>query len=316
MWWWLLKNSDDPVKKYFRVGNKMVAAVIVLMTVLAVFLPVLDLNTRFQDYLVHFLIFLLFSGITGLIISNKIVLYTSFGCAAALALFLKNASNVELKDPAINQNERITVAHLNLSVVTGMDDIMRMLGDSTVDAISFQEYTPDWAAIIPAVSKKSFPYQITDVRMDLYGKCIISRFPLTQIDTSKSDEKPVLTAKIWKNKTAFTLASVYMLPALDNTSKAIASRQLTNLEETVGKYRDHLIVMGEFNQVYWSHDILGFRNRTNLLNSRRSVLPATLKMPYDHIFYLPDLECYLFEEITDTEGNHIGSRGSFQVRKK
>lgn len=304
------------MKRYFRFGNRIVAGIIILMTVFAVFLPVLNLNSSFQDYLVHFLVFLMFSGFVGLIISNKIVLYTSFGCAAALALFLKNASNNELKDPVINQNENITVAHVNLSVVTGLEEVIKMIGDTTIDAISFQEYTPDWAAIIPSITAKGFPHHISDVRIDFYGKGIFSRFPIKKIDTVANGAKPVLIAKMVKNGIPFTMMSVYLVPALDNMSKSVAASQFSDLEKSVQDHRENLIVMGEFNQVYWSHDIIGFRNRTNLLNSRRSVLPATLKMPYDHIFYLSDLECYAFDEISDNEGNHIGCRASFQVSKK
>ena len=73
--------------------------------------------------------------------------------------------------------------------------------------------------------------------------------------------------------------------------------------------------MGEFNQVYWSHDIILFRTKTNLLNSRRTVNPATFKMPYDHIFYTPKLECYNFEDLLDTSNNHIGCFSSFQLKE-
>ena len=87
------------MKRVAGIGNKIVAAMILLITVTAIFIPSIDFTEKLQDYLVHILFFLLVSGLIGLIISNKIILFTSFGCAAALALFLKNASNTELKNP-------------------------------------------------------------------------------------------------------------------------------------------------------------------------------------------------------------------------
>ncbi|MBK7699496.1 MAG: hypothetical protein IPJ39_12560 [Saprospiraceae bacterium] len=85
------------MKGFINAGHRIIASIVILFTLFVVFIPQIEFNFNIEDYLVHFLMLLIFSGIVGLIISNKIVLYTSFGCAAILALFLKNASNSQLK---------------------------------------------------------------------------------------------------------------------------------------------------------------------------------------------------------------------------
>lgn len=288
---------------------------IVLMTIAAVFLPVLGVSPLIQDYLVHFLIFLMCSGFVGLIINNKVVLYTSFGCAGVLALFLKNASNITLKDPELNQNEKISIAHLNLSVITGMEDVMKLVSDSTIEIISVQEYTPDWATILPTITEKYLPYRYEDVRVDLYGKAIFSRTPLLNNRLGENKSEPLLISEIVKGNTKFTLVSAYIAPALDNLSRSIAGKQFEELERLISQHPANYIVLGEFNQVYWAHDIINLRDKTKLLNSRRNVSPASLKMPYDHIFYSPQLECHTFGELTDNEGNHTGCKAVLQVAR-
>ena len=267
------------MRRLFKTGNKIVAALIILATVLAIFLPIFELNTHFQDYLVHFLIFLIISGLIGLIVNSKTVLYTSFGCAAALALFLKNASNTELKNPKPNDKDKITVAHLNMSLITDVETVQRIIQDSTIDVISLQEYTPDWANIIPQILNDRYPHFYEDVRMDLYGKSMYSKFPITSHELITSEGVPNLEVQVQVGQEVFTILSTYLVPALDGKSKLVAKAQINDLCNYSLAEKKTRIIMGEFNQVYWSHDILTFRTKTGLLNSRRNVNPNTFANP-------------------------------------
>ncbi len=302
------------MRRLYKTGNIFVAAMIILATVLAIFLPVIDLNEHFQDYLVHFLIFLIFSGLMGLVINNKIVLYTSFSCAAALAIFLKNASNTELKNPKLNEKDKITVVHLNMSLISDIATVQNIIRDSTIDVISFQEYTPDWANIIPLIISSNFPYAYEDVRMDLFGKSIFSRIPIQNPKVIEFLGIPNIELQMEVGEEIFTILSLYLTPALDNRSKGVAKSQIEELNKYCLSEKKTRIIMGEFNQVYWSHDIITFRTKTGLLNSRRNVSPNTFKMPYNHIFYTSNVECYYFDEIRDDSGEYVGSKSSFQLK--
>lgn len=304
------------MRSMFEMGNKIMASIIILATILAIFLPVFDLNIHFQDYLVHFVIFLIISGLLGLVIDNKMILFTSFGCAAALSLFLKNASNTSLKNPKPNDRDKITVAHINLSSITDIETVQNIIRDSTIDIISAQEYTPDWASILPFIMGEVYPYSFQDVRIDLYGKGIFSKLPINHPNLIESQGVPHMEIEIGVGKEIFTILSTYLIPALDTRSKELAKAQFVELGQYCAKEDKTRIIMGEFNQVYWSHDIITFRTKTGLLNSRRNVNPNTFKMPYNHIFYTPDVECYHFDELLDGSNEYIGSKSYLQLKSK
>ncbi len=302
------------MKKLGGIGSVVVAGFFIVMTSISVFLPSFTIAETMQDHLVHILFILLVSGIIGLIINSNLLLYTSFGCAATLALFLKSASNTELKNPEINDGDKFIVAHVNLSI-TDPKQIQTSLIGKHVDAISFQEYTPDWAEVMPEILDTAFRYSFQNVRMDLYGKMIVSKYPMIKNENILYDDVPYLDVEIEKNNKKYRLISTYMIPALDNASRQKAKAQFEVLEKELSHKPQKIIVLGEFNQVYWSGDILTFRNKTGLLNSRRNVNPSEFKMPYDHIFYSADMECFHFDELSDTERNHIGCIASFQIKK-
>ena len=292
----------------------IIAGFFIIMTSVSVFLPSFTIAESIQDHLVHILFFLLISGIFGLVISNNTILYVSFGCAAALALFLKSASNNELKNPLATNEDKFILAHINLSVITDEGVVKNLMLDPEIDAVSVQEYTPDWAMLMPVLLDTSYKYSHQNVRMDLYGKAVFSKHPIHLVDSLNFDDIPNIDVNILKKNKTYRLLSTYLTPALDNASKSKAKTQFKALKEKINKTAENIIVSGEFNQVYWSNDILTFRNETGLLNSRRNVNPSTFKMPYDHIFYSSDMECFNFTELNDNQGNHIGSKASFQIK--
>lgn len=302
------------MKKLAGFGNVLIAGFFIAMTSVSVFLPSFTLAESIQDHLVHILFVLLVSGVIGLVISSDLLLYTGFGCAAALALFLKSASNTELKNPEINDEDKFIIAHINLSV-SDPQQISHIFSSKNVDAISFQEYTPDWAEIMPTILDTAFKYSYQNVRMDLYGKIIVSKFPIISNRNILFEDVPNLDVEIEKNHKEYRIVSTYMFPALDNTSRQKAKSQFSIMASNLSGSNQKLIVLGEYNQVYWSSDILKFRNKTGLLNSRRNVNPSAFKMPYDHIFYSADMECFQFEELEDTNNNHLGCVAGFQIKK-
>jgi hypothetical protein len=259
---------------------------------------------------------LLVSGLIGLIISSRMMMFTSFGCAMLLAVFLKNASNSQLKNPKLNQEVRISGAHLNLSLITDAEDVVKVIKDPEIEFISFQEYTPDWGNIIPSLAGTEFPFSYQDIRMDIYGKALYSKNRIVDSSLIFTNKTSQAILGIEKNGEKFTVVTTYITPALDKRSKEVSRQELIALGDSIMKLNTNLLVLGEFNQVYWSSPIIDFRKKTSLQISRRSVNPSNFRMPYDHIFYSKELECINFSELDDQSGNHIGSKASFQILKK
>ncbi len=303
------------MKAAIKWGNKITAGFIILFTLLAVFAPSLPMVVPFTEYLFHVLILMLISGLIGLVISSRTVMFTAFGCAMVLAIFLKNASNEDLRSPDVNLNTSIKVAHINLSSVSDVETLQQVLSnDSLVEIYSFQEYTPDWATIMPSLMKAKYPNAITDIQIDVYGKAVFSKYPFSTQSQPKFGGIKIIDVNVVKERDTFKVASSYIIPALDSVSTFRAKLQMKEMQTSFKKYNKHLIVMGEFNQVYWTSEIIEFRKQCNLSNSRREVKISQSKMPYNHIFYSNDLECFSFAELEDNEGTHLGCIGSFQIK--
>lgn len=260
------------------------------------------------------MLMLILSGIIGLIIGNRTVLFTSFGCAGILALFLKNASNDNLKNPTINQQIKVSIAHINLAAVSDVENFWNILKDSTIDAVIVYEYTPDWDKVLKVISKNYKPYYSTYTKDDVYGKAIFSAYPILNTDTILYDKNPNLQCLISKNSAEFNILSTYITPSLSTSSSNTSSQELSTIANHLIYKQSHTIVSGEFNQVYWSFDVMNFRTKTNLQNSRRSINPSSLKMPYQHIFYSHDLECTMFEDLFENKTTDIGCKGTYQIK--
>jgi endonuclease/exonuclease/phosphatase (EEP) superfamily protein YafD len=304
----------ERVKGAIQWGNKITVAFIILFTLLTVFMPSFSMVEPFRDYLVHVLMAMMILGFLGLILSSRSVMFSGFGCAMLLAIFLKNASNTELKNAAINQNVQLKVAHINLSLLSDPNMIaVFMAKDTLIDVYSFQEYTPDWASLMPTIMAK-YPFKYEDVQIDVFGKAVFSK---TKIDSMKRTDfggVKALDIQVNKDNKVFRLVSAYLIPALNSSSVKQAKLQLNAMENDFRNDKNNLVLLGEFNQVYWSSDIMDFRKNTQLLNSRRNVNISDPKMPYDHIFYSPKLECTDFGELSDSTNLHIGCTGAFQIK--
>jgi endonuclease/exonuclease/phosphatase (EEP) superfamily protein YafD len=87
---------------------------------------------------------------------------------------------------------------------------------------------------------------------------------------------------------------------------------MKNISKYVNDQNIKVIVLGEFNTVYWSDEIRAFREATNLNNSRKDVIPANLKIPYDQIFYSKDLQCVNVKDFIINKGERVGLISMFQ----
>jgi len=270
-----------------------------------------------QLYAVHLLTAFLCISMVALLFNAKILMFAGLLSTGTVAIYLKSASFEGLKHTTDSGEKGIHLAHVNLSLVTDIGSVYDIVSDTTIDIISFQEFTPDWAALIPTLMDSSFAYRYEDIRMDLYGKAIYSVFPFT-VAESENVGSQIATPIITVNTpiTKLRLITPYLTPALDRRSRILAQEQLKELKTIMKKDSISTVVMGEFNQVYWSKDILQFRKQADLLNSRLEVSPASLKMPFDHIFYTSKMDCMGFEEINDKGGSHIGCKARFLMHKK
>lgn len=279
--------------------------------------PQVPLIRKVSEYSVHIMLGMLVFSIFSMIVGKTKVMFVGLACTAALCIFLKNASHHTLKLPEANTEPKINIAHINLGNVTyGFNAIIEILNDENIDIVSFQEYTPYWKNILYDELDDKFPYSALEVRIDPYGLAIYSKMPFAAADTFLCQGIPNMSVVVNKDSKYFQVISTYLTPALDNKSLSVAAQQLNVLANKINETNIPLIALGEYNMVYWTNEIRGFRAKTNLENSRRGLVEGNLRVPYDHIFFSDELECTQFKELKDQTQNYIGIMGTYQLKKE
>lgn len=283
-----------------------------------VLLLILNIKTPFfkqiQDYTVYIMFGFLFLGLIAYIYNKERYILQFFACAGILGIFLKSASNSDLKAPERNTSVKISAAHINVSSVDGSyAGLIGKLKNSDLDVVSFQEVLPNWSTLLKNNLKESFPYSAENVRIDLYGMAVYSKFPIVNLDTLIHNEIPILVVELMVEGTKQArIINAYMPPSFNSQMDQLQEAQLNFLRSYLGAEPESDLIMGDFNMVYWSRRIREFRNATNLENSRRDVSQSLLAVPYDHIFHTKDLQCLNFRDLIDSTGNRLGIYGQYQ----
>ncbi len=287
----------------------------IMGTAFIIFPSGIDLFRQWSEYSFFILLGLLGFSMVMMVLDQSRLMFAGLICAASLALFLKNASNTKMKFSDENMENKITVAHINLTNIDGgLEPIKMEMMDKKVDVISFQELTPDWKMRIEKVFFDSYPHRRSMVRIDPYGMMILSKYPFSRVDTFMSGDIPGLVADIRQGDQKFKVISSYLMPAIGKWGIKKATNQLKRISQLLKKSYEPTILLGDFNMVYWSEEIINFRRNSHLINSRRGLSPMTKNIPYDHIFFTPDMECIKFEEMRDSKGVYQGILGRYQLR--
>lgn len=271
-----------------------------------------------NEYSVHIMLTLLGISMIAMFAKSRRTMYAALACTAALSIWLKNASNADLKLPTANQEVNLKVAHVNLGNIDDQfDEMVDIFTAEDVDIISFQELTPDWANTLKNKLVDYYPHSFSQVRIDPYGMGVYSKHELTLADTIMAGSVPSVSIQVTSDDKNFHILSSYLTPALDKKSSKLASNQLRRISRELTKHKNHnCIALGEFNMVYWAQEIRNFRSECNLHNSRRDIVKGNLRVPYDHIFYSEGLECTRFEEVYSNDRKYIGILGTYQIKSE
>jgi hypothetical protein len=268
--------------------------------------PEILFTRALSEYTYHIMLGLFVLGMIFLFINKSRAMFVSFASCAALCVFIKNESNGDFISPKENNSHKLYVHHINLSGVSDIDGLVRQILNKKSDVLSFQEVTPEWAKPLEEGLKNIYPHSYKSVRIDPFGKAIYSKYPFTITDTLNELFSFDIVAKINKTGQVFTLISPYLTPALDNNSILQARQQMKNISQYINGEDNNLIVIGDFNMAYWSQDISDFRSSCNLNNGRKDVIPVSMKVPYDQVFYSKDLQCVNVQDLFTHPGERVG----------
>ncbi len=301
--------------KILRPINPIFGLALVILTFAIIFPGDIPLFKKISTYGVHGTLFLLMISMFFFLLGQKQLMFIGLGCTTILSLFLKNEGNLHLLLPKESQDQAIRIAHINMnSHQMDVDDLVRYLERLDADIVSLQEFTPLWDQELNENIERTYPYFQKISRIDPHGIALYSKFELDRATITYLEEKPCISILLELNDAPIKIYTTYITPGLDRISSRMADKQLNDLASLIHFHQTPSIVLGEFNEVYWSNKMRGFRSMNNLRNSRRDILPTTFSVPFDHIFYSGDIECTFFKDLVDESGTKIGIIGKYQFK--
>jgi hypothetical protein len=305
-------------KQDFKILNKdrlyylSFLAVMLILSLVIIAGPEVIFVRQLSDYAIHIMMIFFILGFLFLFLSKPKSMFVSFASCAALCVFIKNESNTDFVLPKENSSQKCQVGHFNLSNIDDLSQFFISLEKDNYDVVSFQEFTPEWRGALNKELKKRFPYSIESVRLDPHGKAIYSVFPIEIKDTLSKDFALDLVLNVKKHYSNYTLITTYLTPSLDNNSLVLARLQMKNISDYIRNVKDKIIVIGDFNMVYWNKEIKQFRVTTKLNNGRKDVIPVNLNVPYDQVFYSTNLQCIGVKDVLLKSDQRVGIISTFQ----
>lgn len=301
-------------KRRHTVSQYIISTAVLIIAGLAVFFPENILGVKILDYNVHLMIGMLLIGFGAFTVNYTKVMTTSLGACMVMCIFLKNESNETMVMPIANTEAKLSVAHFNVSNIQDLDHLINTLDELDADLLSFQELTPDWNFILQEKLKTHYPYNMSIVRIDPYGMAMYSKENFTSMDTFMFDNKPNLQAELLIDNKTISVFGSYIVPEITKSSTLQTREHLDMISYKIRDKQSPVIALGDYNMVYWANAISRFRDKAQVIHSRRDVSEDGLKPPYDHIFFTTDMECTKFENINDLQENHIGILGVYQIK--
>lgn len=288
------------------------------------FTPNVILLKKLNSFAVQMMLLYLFAGMFFLLYDQTRLIIISLACCGVLTLYLKGASNQNMRLPEVTSEPNISIALINLSLGEGSyQETINKMVNTNADVLCLQELTPDWSRELAMYLSQEYPYNGSLVQLDPFGAAVYSKYQIDCIDTFYYQNIPNLRASVKRDEDHIVhVISSHILPAVNRN----ALRRMGEHFHSIAHYTDSLqgaiVTVGDFNLVPWSVELQEFRYLAGLEDGRRDVNQRSLEgslsffnIPYDHIFHSSHLECTEFNEITNQSETHLGIFGTYQYKK-
>lgn len=178
------------------------------------------------------------------------------------------------------------------------DRLLEAIRDTLPDVLLLLEVDDAWFRALSSLEAK-FPFGIARPLANEYGMAFFSRFPLRdeRIDFLLEDDIPSLfTRVILDDGSTVALYGVHPRPPRPKAGDSAGrDAELVLVGERAARHEEPVIVMGDLNDVAWSHTSRLFRRISGLLDPRVGRGPFTtfpqavplMRFPLDYVFHSP-----------------------------
>ena len=298
-----------------KIINRLVILTMISVVIICIRPPDILLLKRIASHSTQIMVLFLMVGLFFLILDQRRLLFTAFGCSAALCLYFKNVANISLILPIKTAAPALRVLQTSASEL-GEDwkVSIHQIDQENADVICFLELTPDWARLLDAHLGRRYPNRAQLTRVDFYGLAVYTKYEIGEIDTVYYEDIPTLRTDITLDNELNV--SLYV----SNTSPPLFRKSFEQLRNQLGMIADQaqnsdkpIITIGNYNLDQFSEELQDFRAQAKLSDSRKTMSPS-LNPPTHHIFYNGQLECLSFSNLYDALDYRIGIVGEYQIK--
>jgi endonuclease/exonuclease/phosphatase (EEP) superfamily protein YafD len=229
-----------------------------------------------------------------------------------------------------NGEAHVRIITANVLQQNRRTDLYRKLfAELEPDIILLTEPDSRWAREM-AYLKETHPYVVERPLDNTYGMILYSRLPLIdpQVRYLVKDEIPSIKTRVrLANGQHIWLYAVHPEPPAslkpDKTPRGSGPRdvELLILAEELEQLREPVIVVGDFNDVAWSHTTRLFKRLSRLLDPRRgrgmfNTFHAgypPLRYPLDHLFHSEHMVLIDFKRLPYTGSDHFPIYAALQL---
>ncbi|MCF8297147.1 MAG: endonuclease/exonuclease/phosphatase family protein [Saprospiraceae bacterium] len=244
-----------------------------------------------------------------------------FLSSVTILLFLPSFHTTENENP-INNNEIFRVAQFNV-LRTNRDHTSTINAaiNSDADFISFQEVNSKWADSLIKGLESRYPYRLVKTVDDRFcGIAVFSRFPLSNIHIIDYGVTPNIVGKIEvEDGNSINFIAAHPQSPTRYFKYRIRNKHFRQMASYLENIDDPVIALGDFNAVPWDKNIMEFKRKTKMLDSRKSYVPTWPNLfnigmiPIDYIFHSNEIACLDFKSIRGTSSDHFGIVGEYRV---
>lgn len=247
-------------------------------------------------------------------IKQERLMFASFTFSAALALFLKFASNADIAQNVQESVNSFSVAHVNTEDPNSSNALIQYVREKQPEIISLEQQ--DSIAFFQLKDSLSnlYPFQCYFLNGNSRHGILLKK-PAIKCDTFHLSLFECVISEVYIGKEVPNIMVChvqYTGPSEMNLNEYSAS--LGQLSMRLNELGTHNIVVGDFNEVSWSEELRKLKLDANLKDSRRGYLPTypnLFEKPVLQIFYSESVVCQSFRQLRDPKYLSMGIVGNY-----
>ena len=206
------------------------------------------------------------------------------------------------------------------------EKFLRLVRNNDPDIVLVVEATKKWQLELSSL-KEDFPYTIEQAQENTYGMLLFSKYPLenTSIERLVDEKVPsFFTDLILSNNHKLHLICLHPRPPRPKEASSVEKdgelmKVATYLENK--EFKPYTIVLGDLNDVAWSHTTRLFLRKSKLLDPRvgrglYNTFPAGMSwmgFPIDHIFHGESIAINSLKVLEDIGSDHLPYTSKFLI---